>query len=649
MENQENLNLENYEFTPDDFELAQAQEVIHDTKFQTKTTTFAKDAFKRFCKNKSSVVAAILIGILILLAIFVPILSPHDITKPDPNLSLLPPKLFEAGTGFWDGTETYYDISWNAYTESPEGFSKHGVLKFLDVKEGELTNTPHQNAMGGYVRFSAKALSKEPADRYSKVKFFHNYHMFEITAADNYQVALSLGTENGIDGEQLGEWRVVLYDDKTDLGATYGKYLSDWTTNHVADTEDGLFRFNLSEYLSEIGLEKIENGRIRIELVNETVNTYMLINQITLTSESVDAAVGLLLEDISLNDANTQCLMNKQDDGTFPIGYWQSSGNRKLYAAEKKLVSFVYDRYAAVFGTQENYVIGGSEIMQFVENGWCEYDLEIGVESFKVLDYEKCPIINVHDQVYSENFDVYNLTCDISYYKYKGYTEIPSYLFGTTAIGYDLVKLSFNSLGTSLFIAFLASAVCLAIGLVWGSISGYFGGNVDLAMERFCEILSGVPFIVVMTLVILHFGNTIGVFAFGLCITGWLGVAGRTRTQFYRFKGREYILASRTLGSSDMRLIFRHILPNALGTIVTSSVLMIPSVIFSEASLSYLKLGLQGVQSFGVLLSTNQNYLKSDPALILFPASIISILMISFNLFGNGLRDALNPSLKGSE
>ena len=108
-------------------------------------------------------------------------------------------------------------------------------------------------------------------------------------------------------------------------------------------------------------------------------------------------------------------------------------------------------------------------------------------------------------------------------------------------------------------------------------------------------------------------------------------------------------MASRTLGASDTRLIFKHILPNALGTIVTSTVLMIPGIIFTEASLSYLGLGLQGSDSFGTILSENQKFLKSFPMLILFPSIIISLLMISFNLFGNGLRDALNPSLKGSE
>ena len=168
-------------------------------------------------------------------------------------------------------------------------------------------------------------------------------------------------------------------------------------------------------------------------------------------------------------------------------------------------------------------------------------------------------------------------------------------------------------------------------------------------MERFCDILSGVPWIVVMTLCILHLGNNFMTFFLALCMTGWMGTAARTRTQFYRFKGREYVLASRTLGASDARLIAKHILPNSLGTIVTSSVLMVPSVIFSEANLAYLRLGLQGVDSFGVLLSENQAYIGIYPNLIVFPSVIMALIMISFNLFGNGLRDALNPSLKGSD
>ena len=234
-------------------------------------------------------------------------------------------------------------------------------------------------------------------------------------------------------------------------------------------------------------------------------------------------------------------------------------------------------------------------------------------------------------------------------YRKMGYDKMPKFLFGTDASGFDLFKRAFAGLRTSLILGVCTAAFCFTFGLIWGSISGYFGGNVDLWMERFCEILGGVPWIVVMTLCILHLGNNFFTFVLALCMTGWIGTAARTRTQFYRFKGREYVLASRTLGSSDIRLIFKHILPNAMGTIITASVLMITSGIYSEATLAYLNLGLQGLQSFGVMMSNNQQYLAVYPNLVIFPAVVMALMMISFNLFGNGLRDALNPALKGSE
>ena len=209
--------------------------------------------------------------------------------------------------------------------------------------------------------------------------------------------------------------------------------------------------------------------------------------------------------------------------------------------------------------------------------------------------------------------------------------------------------MALTCLKTSLLVAILASLVCLVIGLIWGSISGYFGGTVDLVMERITDILGGIPWTVLMTLIILLLGNSLFVFGLALVITDWIGIAGRTRTQFYRFRDREYVLASRTLGASDARLIFKHILPNGLGTIITSFVLMIPGCIGAEASISYLGLGLKGVHSFGVVLSDNQQYINTYPMLIVIPAIIMSLLMISFNLFGNGLRDALNPTLKGGE
>ena len=224
---------------------------------------------------------------------------------------------------------------------------------------------------------------------------------------------------------------------------------------------------------------------------------------------------------------------------------------------------------------------------------------------------------------------------------------MPRFLLGTDKSGRDMFIYVFEGLRTSLLLGIVTSAICFLFGLLWGSISGYFGGTVDLAMERFTDILSGVPWIVVMTLTIIHLGSTFFTFALALCLTGWIGTSHLTRTQFYRFRGREYVLASRTLGASHARLIAKHILPNAIGTIITSAVLMVPSIIFSEATISYLGLGFKNLASLGVILSDNQVELTNHPYLLIFPATIIALLMISFNLFGNGLRDAVNPSLKG--
>ena len=129
-------------------------------------------------------------------------------------------------------------------------------------------------------------------------------------------------------------------------------------------------------------------------------------------------------------------------------------------------------------------------------------------------------------------------------------------------------------------------------------------------------------------------------------------MASRVRMQFYRFKNQEYVLAARTLGASDRRIMFKHIFPNSLGTIITGSILSIPGMIFSESSLSYLgiiNLQTGNMTSVGNMLSSAQQYMTSQTYMMFFPAMFICLLMLSFNLFGNGLRDAFNPSLRGSE
>ena len=231
------------------------------------------------------------------------------------------------------------------------------------------------------------------------------------------------------------------------------------------------------------------------------------------------------------------------------------------------------------------------------------------------------------------------------------------FILGSDAQGRDiLTRLSVGGRFSLLF-AVGVSAINLVIGLIYGSIEGFYGGKVDLIMERIAEILSEVPFMVVIALLKNYNGvyfsiSIVGMLFISFILTGWLGTASTVRMQFYRYKKQEYVLASRTLGASDARLIFKHILPNSIGTIVTSSVLMIPGVIFSESSLSYLGIinfDAVGSTSIGTMLSQGQATYTSYPNNILWPAIFISLLMICFNMFGNGLRDAFNPQLRGSD
>lgn len=250
-----------------------------------------------------------------------------------------------------------------------------------------------------------------------------------------------------------------------------------------------------------------------------------------------------------------------------------------------------------------------------------------------------------------------SVQCRIDYYTYYQYVNgiKPTYLFGTNSMGQDLFCAIGIGARFSLLFAVLVSAINLTIGAVYGAIQGYYGGAVDLIMDRIADILYEVPFYVVTTLFQLHLAQKVGIvpaFLFAFVLTGWIGMAALTRKQFYRFKSQEFVFAARTLGASDWRLMFKHIFPNSLGTIVTSCALVIPGVISSETSLTYL--GIINLQDFvgtsiGTLMSQGQTAMTSAPHAMLFPALYFALMMICFNLFGNGLRDAFNPSTRGVE
>ena len=243
-----------------------------------------------------------------------------------------------------------------------------------------------------------------------------------------------------------------------------------------------------------------------------------------------------------------------------------------------------------------------------------------------------------------------------NYYQYLHGSE-PLHFFGTDAQGYDILTRLAYGVRLSLLLSLCVSAINLIIGTLYGAVEGFYGGILDLILERVSDVLNGMPFMVVATLFSLHLVNPGKVSPFvGILLAfnsvGWLGLAYRVRTQFYRFKNQEYVLAARTLGAKDARLMFKHIFPNTLGTTITTSVLVIPGVILTESVMSYLGIinfNSSTTISLGTMLANGQDYLATDPHILLFPALIISLLMISFNLFGNGLRDAFNPTLRGAE
>lgn len=244
--------------------------------------------------------------------------------------------------------------------------------------------------------------------------------------------------------------------------------------------------------------------------------------------------------------------------------------------------------------------------------------------------------------------------CRVLYERYYRFRHgvAPRHLLGTNQHGQDILVCLAVAARLSFGLSLGVSALNLAIGMCYGAIEGYYGGKTDLLMERIADILAAIPFIVVATLFQLHLAKRVGALPsllFSFVLTGWIGIAGRVRTQFYRFKNTEYVLCARTLGATDRRIIFRHILPNAIGTIITSAVLLIPGVIFSESMLSYLgivNLEAANMTSLGTMLSGGRAYLSSQSHILIFPAIFIALLEISFNLLGNGLREAFDPMLE---
>ncbi|MNO29671.1 Oligopeptide transport system permease protein OppC [compost metagenome] len=219
--------------------------------------------------------------------------------------------------------------------------------------------------------------------------------------------------------------------------------------------------------------------------------------------------------------------------------------------------------------------------------------------------------------------------------------------FGTDDLGRDIFVRTWYGARISLLVGLAAAAIDLLIGVIYGGIMGFFGGRVDNIMNKISEILYSIPYLLVVILLLVVMEPSLWTIILALTITGWITMSWIVRGEIMQLKNREFVLASRSMGAGSKRLLFRHLLPNAVGPIIVTITLSVPNAIFAEAFLSFLGLGVQApIASLGSMINDSLTGWLYYPWRFLFPAILISLTMLSFNIFGDGLRDALDPKLK---
>ncbi|MBP3379137.1 MAG: ABC transporter permease [Clostridia bacterium] len=513
------------------FQFATKTDLVHDKKLATKPVSYFAGAFRRFCKNKGAVVAAVIIALLILFAIIAPFFTPFSPAYYDMVYAYVTPKcdLFaNSGIDFWDGCRQK-DTNYLGYIKDLALAQETGREI---IKNGEFTVS-------------------EDGSNYS-----YRY--------DTYY------------GVGFGKYKVISLDEFNDI----------------------------QRYQNETG-KQVLYPVVKVS------------DRPTLEKNKYDANIYYKME-----NPKASVVRPKLDkDGNIVPNYWKyEEGNKSVLMADYNSLRIEGEDGVESNGKTYYYAYG-----RIVDGG-----IEVRTEYYEYYTY-------LHSQV-----------------KQDGIGE-PSFLFGTTETGKDIFACLAYGARFSFVFATIVAAVNFIVGVIWGSISGYYGGKTDLIMERIAEILGSIPTMIVITLLKYHMGSSSQalVLFIAFFLTGWIGMAGRTRMQFYRFKNQEYVLAARTLGASDTRIMFKHIFPNGLGTIVTSVALVIPNMIYSETNLSYLgiiNLEAGNTTSVGTLIAAGQRSIVANAGYVaLFPCVFLVLLMLSFNLFGNGLRDAFNPSLRGSE
>jgi ABC-type dipeptide/oligopeptide/nickel transport system permease subunit len=644
------------QYSKDYFRLVQEEERLLDKPLKTKQLTYFQDAMLRFTKNKYNVIATIILAIFILMSIFVPILTPERYyNQTNSELKTLPPRLpLIEKLGIFDGVQTYLNQPIDYDTIDPETglghptgyFFKEYILMETLTNVTEVGTERDPSYIGGtnelYINdemisfgmiFGDDSLDDPSDDEITYTSFiFTNGSEIEIDINEfstTGVVEIYYSVTNDID-------EIESYDDFVLLGTV---------------TSDGVTTINPMDTLTETSTGYVVLRHV-LDAPSEGGNEYISLNSVNFyfNDEIVADYSGYPLSAVPL----------------FVVDSEVENGRYLRKNATITRASFVYDSYAALLRDRAR-IIGESEYLKILEDN---------PGMLETAEYADVP----NQWTFADGYPISSVTnvetvvvpgtgkTNTNYFvmldgQYALEFETPPYfIFGTDVFGKDLFTLIWLGLRTSLLLGFLAAAINIVLGVIWGATSAYYGGQVDMLMERFLDIWGSFPQITMIGIITVLIGPGFVALLIFMIYDGWIGAAKVTRFQFYRYKGREYVLAARTLGATDGRIIFKHILPNALGTIVTRVILSIPSVIFLEVNLSYLGFGIGNGQtlsigpieltgtSIGVILKDGQEQILSGNTwLVIYPTLIVAILMITFNMFGNALRDALNPQLRGSE
>ena len=219
--------------------------------------------------------------------------------------------------------------------------------------------------------------------------------------------------------------------------------------------------------------------------------------------------------------------------------------------------------------------------------------------------------------------------------------------FGTDDLGRDVFARTWEGARISIFIGVAAAVIDLIIGVLWGGIAGYKGGRTDEGMMRFADILYGVPYLLLVILLMVVLGQGLSTMIIAMSITGWINMSRIVRGQVLSLKNQEYVLAAKTLGANTSRIMGKHLIPNSMGPILVTMTLTIPSAIFTEAFLGFIGHGLTPpIASWGTMANDGLPAMRYYPWRLFFPATFICLTIFAFNVVGDGLRDALDPRMR---